>query len=171
MVKQKGSGWHGESRRHSLARKGIKTSQNVKPIFIQVGSKIEGGYDFDVKDYDKLETTRFGFKIKLKEYNPKKLNPKDLKLIKGHRTFKTKEGTDYYGFTNERSLEEIKKHKETLIKRHLGSKNVKKDSTIFGSAEKEITIPKQVIPKHKVKKRIVWDNWNDGWDFEDGEYR
>ena len=35
MVKQKGSGWHNESRRHSLARRGIKTTQKIPVMHIK----------------------------------------------------------------------------------------------------------------------------------------
>jgi len=35
MVKQKGSGWHNESRRHSLARRGIKTAQKIPVMYIK----------------------------------------------------------------------------------------------------------------------------------------
>ena len=41
-MKQNGSGWHGESRRHSLARKGVKTGR--KPMRSQ-GKEFEGTPD------------------------------------------------------------------------------------------------------------------------------
>ena len=49
MKQNKGSGWKGESRRHSLARKGIKTAK---------GSFIISGYEIIEKDHDDGYPTR-----------------------------------------------------------------------------------------------------------------
>ena len=62
MVKQKGSGWHNESRRHSLARRGIKTAQKIplmhitKSQFTEVEKdfKEEYGDDYNINDLKKF---------------------------------------------------------------------------------------------------------------------
>jgi len=53
MVKQKGSGWHNESRRHSLARRGIKTAQKI-PV-MHITRELEARFDGRKSFYGKAQ--------------------------------------------------------------------------------------------------------------------
>ena len=58
MVK-KGSGWKGESRRHSLARKGIKTTSGIIDTPMYHGTK-KGKFQYFMPHYSKDEQLGFG---------------------------------------------------------------------------------------------------------------
>jgi len=60
MVKQKGSGWHNESRRHSLARRGIKTAQKIPLMHIKKKKEIDFKLQSEIDDeiYDEAKRTQ-----------------------------------------------------------------------------------------------------------------
>jgi len=95
-----------------------------------------------------------GVLICLREYNEKALHPDDLKIIKRHKLQKADDGTPYYDFTEERTLEEIKQQKQRILKEG----NWEFDDTIFGEGKRT-----EFIPAHYETTHLYWDCDNDDW--------
>lgn len=96
-----------------------------------------------------------GILVCLKEYDERSLHPDDLQVIKRHRLKQTEDGTPYYDFTSERTLEEIQAEKKRLLKEG----NWKFDNeTIFGEGQRTVH-----IPEHWETLHLYWDCDNDHW--------
>lgn len=95
-----------------------------------------------------------GIMVCLKEYDEKNIHPEDLKIIKQHIVRKTEDGIPYYDFTNEQTLEEIKKEKQ----RRLKEGKWEFDDTIFGEGKRI-----EFIPAHYETTYLYWDCDGDHW--------
>ena len=132
-----------------------------------VGRTIKGLYR------DKKECTG-GFKSRyadghdmvcLKKYNESKLHPRDLRIIRRHALHKTADGTEYYSFTENHTLEEIKGKK----KPYLAKGYVDKGNRIFSSVERIRHVPVVMVPAHDEKDELWWDCNDDLWNLDKGD--
>lgn len=96
-----------------------------------------------------------GWMVCLKEYDETDIHLDDLKIIKRHVLRQTEDGTSYYDFTNERTLEEVKAEKMRLLKE---GKWVFDKDTVFSEGKRT-----EFIPAHYETYTVYWDCDNDDW--------
>jgi len=97
-------------------------------------------------------------------YDIEKLHPYDLKIIKKHVTRKTADGTQYYEFTRDKTLNEIRAEKTMFLsdsrKRH---HYVDKENSVFSPATMTVHVPEKIIPAHDEEKGFWWNCSDDSW--------
>jgi hypothetical protein len=109
-----------------------------------------------------------GSSVCLKEYNVNEIHPFDLKVIKRHVERKTADGTPFYDFTRDSTLNEIRAEKTMFLsKKQRKHHYVDAENSVFSSATFTLHVPEKIIPEHDETKSMYWNCDDDIWGEEE----